>query len=142
MQNNNPQQQTTKKILRIPPQSLDSEKAVLGSILVRPGALIEIADIVFPDSFYAEKHRHIYQSMIDLSSKNEPIDLLSVSHKLDEKKMLEKIGGRSYIAELTETVPHSTNVKHYAEIVKKKHTLRSLIEAADFISDVGFAESE
>lgn len=129
-------------ILRLPPQSLDSEKAVLGSIMLRPGALFDISDILTQDSFYADKHRIIYQGMLDLSVKNEPIDLLSLSTKLEEKKQIESIGGSGYLAELVGMVPSSTNVKHYADIVHKKHMLRSIIEAADEVSEMGFSDND
>lgn len=74
--------------MRIPPQSLDSEKAVLGSIMLRPGAIHEIMDMITGQSFYAAKHMHIFAVMQELSAKNEPIDLLSVSQKLEEKNFL------------------------------------------------------
>lgn len=127
--------------MRIPPNSLDSEKAVLGSIMLRPDALNEIIDTIFADSFYAEKHRIIYKAMLDLFNKNEPIDLLSVTTKLKEKSQLETVGGRSYIIELTNSVPASTNIKHYAGIVHKKHVLRKLIEAGEFMAETAFAEN-
>ncbi len=126
--------------LRIPPQSVDSEKAVLGSIMLRPGAIHEINDIIQADSFYASKHSQIYKIMLELSSKGEPIDILSVTHKLTEKGLLEQIGGSNYLSELTNAVPSSTNIKHYAEIVAKKHILRKIIEAGVDISELGFRE--
>ncbi len=126
--------------LRIPPQSVDSEKAVLGSIMLRPGAIHEVTDIVSPDSFYASKHSQIFKTMQELSGKNEPIDILSVSHKLEEKGLLDGIGGTSYLSELANSVPASTNVKHYAEIVYKKHLLRKIIDAGFDISELGFHE--
>lgn len=126
--------------LRIPPQSVDSEKAVLGSIMLRPGAIHEINDIVSGDSFYATKHAQIYKTMLELSSKGEPIDILTVSHKLTEKNLIDQIGGSSYLSELTNSVPASTNIKHYAEIVNKKHILRKIIEAGADISELGFRE--
>jgi replicative DNA helicase len=126
--------------LRIPPQSVDSEKAVLGSIMLRPGAIHEINDIVNGDSFYATKHAQIYKIMLELSSKGEPIDILTVSHKLTEKNLIDQIGGSSYLSELTNSVPASTNIKHYAEIVNKKHILRKIIEAGADISELGFRE--
>ncbi len=129
-----------KNNLRIPPQSLDSEKAVLGSIMLRKEAMQDVEDVISPDSFYAQKHKIIFEAMLDLYLKNEPIDMLSLSTKLMEKKQLEQIGGNQYLAELTSTVPSSTNAKHYAEIVQKKFVLRSLIEAADFVSELGFEE--
>jgi replicative DNA helicase len=131
-----------KSDLRIPPQSLDSEKAVLGSIMLRPSALFDIADVIAPDSFYAEKHRIIYQAMLDLSIKNEPIDLLSLSNKLEEKMQLEQIGGRTYLTELVNMVPSSTNAKHYGEIVHKKYTFRNLIDASDYIADLAFESTD
>lgn len=131
-----------KSALRVPPQNIDSEKAVLGSIMLRKDAMHEIEDVLTPDSYYAEKHKIIFNAMLDLSSRNEPIDVLSLSTKLGEQKLLENIGGNKYLAELVSFVPSSTNVKHYAEIVQKKHILRSLIEAADYVSDLAFEEGE
>ncbi len=128
--------------VRIPPQSLPSEKAVLGSIMLRKEAMHEVEDMVMPDSFYAEKHKMIFQAMLDLSAKNEPIDMLSLSTKLSEQKLLDAVGGNKYLAEIVNEVPSSTNVKHYADIVQKKYVLRSLIEAADYVSELAFEESD
>jgi len=133
---------TRRNEIRIPPQSIDSEKAVLGSIMLRKEAIHEVEDIINPDSFYAEKHKMIFQAMLDLSIKNEPIDMLSLSTKLGEQKLLEAIGGNQYLAEVVNVVPSSTNVKHYAEIVQKKYILRSLIEAADYVSELAFEEGD
>ena len=126
--------------LRIPPQSIDSEKAILGSIMLRPGAIHEINDIISSESFYVTKHAHVYKIMLDLSSKGEPIDILSVSHKLEEKGLLDQIGGSSYLSELTNSVPASTNIKYYSDIVNKKHLLRKIIEAGNHISELGFRD--
>lgn len=130
------------KTLRVPPQSLDSEKAVLGSIMLRPGALQEIDDFMTDDAFYADKHRLIFKTMTELAHKGEPIDMVSVSAKLKDKKEIERAGGSAYLAELTGIVPSSTNVKHYAEIVYRKSILRNLIESGDFISELGFNEAD
>ncbi|MES2023317.1 MAG: replicative DNA helicase [Patescibacteria group bacterium] len=131
-----------KNEIRIPPQSIDSEKAVLGSIMLRKDALHEIEDVVNADSFYVEKHKIIFQAMMDLFLKNEPIDMLSLSTKLSEQKLLENIGGNKYLAEIVNVVPSSTNVRHYAEIVQKKFILRSLIDAADYVSELAFEETD
>ena len=128
--------------LRIPPQSIPSEQAVLGSIMLRKDAMHEIEDALIPDSFYVEKHKKIFQAMLDLSAKNEPIDMLSLSTKLGERKILESVGGNQYLAEILNVVPSSTNVKHYADIVQKKYVLRSLIEAADYVSELAFEEGD
>lgn len=134
--------QSEKKNLRVPPQSIESEKALLGSIMIKPSALNDLIDIVSHDSFYAEKHRLIYETMIELFSKNEPIDLLSMSNRLKEKKLLDTIGGRSYLAEMVNSVPSAGNAKHYANTVQKKSMMRNLIEAADYISELGYNEIE
>ncbi len=131
-----------KKDLRIPPQSIESEQAVLGSIMLRKDAIHEVEDIVTPDSFYVEKHKMIFKAMLDLSQKSEPIDMLSLSTKLREQKLIDNIGGNKYLAEIVNTVPSSVNVKHYADIVQKKYVLRNLIEAADYVSELAFEESD
>lgn len=128
--------------MRIPPQSLESEKAVLGSIMLRPEAVFEIFDIINAESFYAERHKKIYETMMELQSQGKPIDILSLSNRLQEKNILEQVGGKSYLAELTESVPSSANIKYYAEIVQKKSLMRSLIQASDDISRLGYDESK
>jgi replicative DNA helicase len=127
--------------LRVPPQSLEAEMALLGSIMLRPDAIYEIMDVVRVESFYFEKHRTVYEAMLDLFSKHQPIDLLSLSSRLKEKDLLERIGGTAFLTELTSTVPSSANIKHYAEIVMKKHMMRQLIEASEHLSDLGFNEA-
>ncbi len=127
--------------LRVPPQNIDSEKALLGSIMLRPESINEIIDIASPPCFYSERHRLIYQTMLELFGKSQPIDLLSLSSRLREKKVLEQVGGASYLTELVHVVPSSANIKHYAEIVHKKYMMRNLIEASEFISGLGFDEA-
>ncbi len=127
---------------RVPPQSVESEKALLGSIMLRPEALYDIMDVLSGDSFYAEKHRLIFHSIFDLFSKHEPIDLLSLSTRLKEKNLLENIGDNSYLAELVNSVPSSANAKHYADVVQKKYILRNLINASNRVSEMGYDEAE
>ncbi|MEI6660307.1 MAG: replicative DNA helicase [bacterium] len=126
--------------MRVPPQNLDSERAVLGSIMLRPGAIHEVSDLITVDSFYSGKHSQIYKVMLELASKGEPIDIISMSHRLKEQGLSENVGGASYLSDLTNSVPASTNIKHYADIVNKKHILRKIIEAGDDISVLGFQE--
>ena len=126
--------------IRIPPQNIDSEKALLGSVMLRPEAIHDVLEIVDEHSFYAEKHRVIWKAMIELFQKHEPIDLLSLSSRLKEKKQLDAIGGRAYLTELVNLVPSSSNLVYYAEVVRRKYVLRKLIEAADHISELGFKE--
>ncbi|MBA3789038.1 replicative DNA helicase [Patescibacteria group bacterium] len=124
--------------VRIPPQSLESERGLLGALLLKPDAIHDVADSVRPDSFYAEKHRLIFECMRELSEKSEPIDLLSLSEKLSDKGLLERIGGRAYIAELSGSAPSPGNFPHYADLVSRKHVMRSLIDAAYEISESAY----
>ncbi|HSE56613.1 MAG TPA: replicative DNA helicase [Candidatus Paceibacterota bacterium] len=126
--------------LRIPPHDLDAEQAVLGALMLRPSAIHEIVDLLAPDMFYARKHALVYQTIMELSIKNEPIDVLSVSNKLKEKKLLKDIGSNTYLNELMTTVPSTINVRHYADIVYKKYILRSLIDASEHISSLSYDE--
>lgn len=126
---------------RIPPQSLDAEMAFLGSVMLRPESLYEVLDLVNEKSFYSERHRVIFRTMMELFGKSIPIDFLSLSNKLKEKNTLDAAGGEEYITELVNTVPSSANIKHYAEIIQKKDLMRRLIEAADHISLLGFDEA-
>lgn len=128
--------------LRIPPQNLDAEKALLGSVMLRPDGLTDVVDIISDLSFYSGRHRLIWKTMLELNGKNIPIDLLSLSSRLTEKNELEASGGASYLAELTASVPSSTNLKHYAEIIQKKQMMRSLIDASEYLGELGYAESE
>ncbi|MEK7538332.1 MAG: replicative DNA helicase [Patescibacteria group bacterium] len=135
-------QQFKSRELRIPPQNIDSEKALLGSLMIRPEGMYDVADVLTRESFYVEKHRMLFDAMIELHTRHEPIDLLSVSARLKERGKFDGIGGGSYLAELTDSVPSSTNAKYYAEMVQRKYILRTLIEAAEHISELGYNEAE
>ncbi len=128
--------------IRIPPQNVESEKALLGSIMLRPESLSEIMDIIRPEAFYSEKHKIVFVSMTELYNRHEPIDMLTVSARLKETGELDRIGGLSYLTEIVNVVPSSSNVEHYAQIVNKKHVMRRLIEAAEHVSSLGYEEAE
>lgn len=130
------------KGMRVPPQNLESEMALLGSIMLRPEVLFDIMDIIKADSFYSEKHRIIFDTMMELFVKKSPIDLLSVSSKLKEKGWLDQVGGNTYLTEIVNIVPSSSNASYYAEIVQKKYMMRRLIEASDHISQIGYDENK
>lgn len=127
---------------RMPPQNLEAEQSVLGSLLIDKDAIIKIADSLNSHEFYKDAHGMIYEAMVDLYASKEPIDLLSLSSKLEEKKQLEKIGGRAYLTSLTNVVPTAANVVHYAGIVRKKAILRKLISTAADIGQLGYKEEE
>ena len=127
--------------LRIPPHNIEAEKALLGSIMLRGDVMFEITDLAHTISFYSEKHRLIFETMLDLWSKRNPTDLLSVSARLKEKNILEEIGGNSYLSELVNSVPSAANATYYAQIIQKKHIARNLIGAGDFVSSLGYDEA-
>lgn len=133
---------TTPFVDRIPPQDLEAEKALLGSIMLRPDVVFDVLDSVEAESFYSERHRVIFKAMFELASKREPIDLLTVTTKLREQKELEGIGGTPYVSELLNTVPSATNVDYYAEIVRKKAVLRNLINASHHIGELAYNEEK
>lgn len=139
---NIPDRQFKSRALRVPPQNIDTEKALLGSLMLRPEGMYDVSDVVTRESFYVDKHRMIFDAMIELHTRHEPIDLLSMSTRLKERGKFENIGGGSYLAELVDAVPSSSNAKYYAEIVQKKHILRTLIEAAEHISELGYNEAD
>lgn len=130
----------SKRELRVPPQNTEAEAALLGSIMLRPEAMNEVMDLIGADSFYAERHKIIFKTMLELFGKGNPIDILSMSARLGENGQLESVGGTGALAELLSGVPSSTNAKHYAEIVQKKYLMRNLIGAAEYISELGFDE--
>jgi len=129
-------------IEKIPPQNLEAEQSLLGSLLLDKDAIIRAGDQVVAEDFYSDKHRAVFEAMIDLYRHHEPIDILSLSNRLQEKNELERIGGRAYLIELSNTVPTASHVVHYAQIVQKKATLRRLINAAGDIVHLGFDEAE
>jgi replicative DNA helicase len=127
---------------KVPPQNLEAELSLLGALMLDKDAMIRIADMIRADDFYKNANAEIFQTMLDLYSKREPIDILSLGNRLEEKGKLEAIGGRTYLMELSNTVPTAGHVVHYAKIIQKKATLRRLITAASEIATLGFDESE
>lgn len=124
------------------PHDLDAERALLGAIMLKPESMHDVSVTVFPESFYADKHREIFDAMLAVFTKGNPIDLLSVTGKLKDRKALDRIGGASYLTELIENVPAAGNAGYYAEVVQNKFVLRGLISAADDIAEIGFSNPE
>ncbi len=125
-------------LLKIPPNSQDAEKAVLGSLLIDKDAIIKVADLVAADDFYFDIHGMIYAAVMELYEKRIPIDLLTMRQILEDRKQLEVVGGASYLVQLTNEVHTATHIFNYALIVKQKSTLRRLIRAGDFITGLGY----
>jgi len=128
--------------VRMPPQNIEAERSVLGSLMLDSNSIIRVADILSGSDFYRANHRLIYKTMVDLFEKNEPIDFLSVSARLKEKGTLDDVGGASYLTELVNSVPTASNVAHYANLVQKKAVLRNLIDASHHISELGYQEHD
>src|SRR5690606_7006321 len=118
---------------RVPPQNLEAEQSVLGSMLLAREAIDEVSDILTPQDFYRDSHRHIYEAILALYAKQEPVDLVTLAEELKSQGLLEKVGGASYLALLASMVPTAANARYYAEIVAEKSLLRSLILACTSI---------
>ena len=127
---------------RIPPQNLEAEQSLLGSLLIDKDAVTNIADRIRPEDFYRESHQHIFEAMLQLFERHEPIDILSLGNRLEEQKLLQRTGGRAYLVELSNMVPTAANVAHYADIIQKKATLRRIITAATQITQIGYEQDE
>ena len=113
---------------KLPPQAVDLEEAVLGALMLDKEALTDVIDILKKDSFYKEDHQKIYEAILDLFQKSEPIDILTVTQELKKRGELEIIGGPFYIAQLTNRVASSANVEFHARIISQKHIQRELIK--------------
>src|SRR3989344_3371328 len=133
---------TAENFAKIPPQNIEMEQSLLGSLLIDKDAIIKVADIITADDFYKDTHRFIFEAIKELYEKREPIDLLSLGSRLEEKKWLEAVGVRGYLTSLANTVPTSSHVTHYAKVVQNKATLRRLIKSASEITELGYQESQ
>ncbi|MCL5405912.1 MAG: replicative DNA helicase [Deltaproteobacteria bacterium] len=121
------------ELRKIPPQQIEAEQSLLGGIMVDSSGLPSALEILKGDEFYKESHRIIFTAIQDLFEQNEPIDILTVTNLLDQRKQLEGVGGASYIAALTDTMPTASNVGAYAKIVSEKAIQRRLIQVANEI---------
>lgn len=126
---------------KVPPQSIDAEQAVLGALFIDREALSRVARVLKPDDFYLDAHRKIYEAILALDEEGQPVDLLTVTNYLREKRLLERVGGATYVASLANLVPTAANVEHYARIVEEKAILRALIEVAERIAGLGYEEA-
>lgn len=126
---------------RTPPQNLEAEQVVLGSILLDPEAMDSVRDVLHPEDFYAEKHRIIFRALHGLHDKAEPIDLVTVTEELRQMKKLEAVGSVPYLIGLADNTPTAAYVGRYAEIVREKSTLRDLVAAAGSILQTAYDQA-
>jgi len=124
---------------KLPPQDIEAEQSVLGALMIDKEGIFSIADFLFPEDFYKKAHSEIYKAVLKLWSKQEPIDILSLTSELKKNEILKKIGGVSYLTELVNSVPTSAHINHYAKIVKEKKILRDLISASQTIAEDALA---
>ena len=124
--------------LKLPPQEIEAERSVLGALMLDKGAIIKIADLLNAEDFYNPHHAKIYETIFELFEKGEPIDILSVTNKLKDNKVLADIGGSSYLTDLVSGVPTSTHISYYAKLVRQKKLLRDLIRASAEINERAF----
>lgn len=127
---------------RLPPQNIEAEQSVLGSILLDPEAIILAMEFVETNDFYRRAHQLIFQSMNELNEKNEAIDVITIANNLEARNQLEDVGGTPYLTELATTVPTATNVGYYAKIVEERAILRNLIQTATEIASKGYEETD
>jgi len=127
---------------KLPPQNIEAEQCLLGCLMLDKEAIVKVVDSIKPEDFYKGGHHDIYQAMVELYEKSDPIDILSVSSRLKEKNKLDDIGGSSYLTSLINTVPTATHVTNYAKTVRQKKILRDLISASEEIGLSAFDEAQ
>ena len=132
----------TEEFVKKLPFSLIAEQSLLGSIMIDPNSLNEVADLIRAEDFYISEHTQIYLAMHELFLTNSEIDIVTLIDTLVRKGIYDKSGGEDYIKTLSQVVPNALNVKDYAKIVKEKSILRSLINVCGEISDVAYREHE
>jgi len=122
---------------RLPPQNIDAEQCVIGSVLLDSNAAFEVIDILIEDDFYRDAHKKMFIAIKGLTDKNEPVDLITLQEELNKANSLEAVGGVTYLSELLATVPTAANAAYYAKIVKDKAMERRLLTTCtNIISDI------
>lgn len=136
MQNDDPS-----LLIKLPPQNIEAEESILSAVLIDNNTLLDIVEILSPADFYKSAHQKIFEAVIELFLKSEPVDLVTLVNVLKQKNHLSEIGGATYLARLVDTVPLAVNAKHYAKIIHDKACLRRLIEKANSIVQLCFKDS-
>ena len=129
----------TRSTVRVPPQNIEAEESLLGGILIDPESLNKVIDMVSAEDFYKETHGKIYDIMVGLYEKNEPIDIVTVTSAAKDKGVIDKIGGVTYLSALVDQMPSAANIVQYARMVREKGLLRNLMNVATSIIEKGYA---
>src|SRR3954471_7013657 len=127
---------------RMPPQNIEAEQAVIGAIFLEPSALTVASEILIPEDFYRASHQKIFNVMLDLNDQGKAVDLVTVTEELAAAKLIEDIGGVSYLSDLSGSVPTAANIEYYARIVEEKSLLRRLIRTATTIASDGYSRED
>jgi replicative DNA helicase len=135
-----PENKQSSSLEKVPPQNIEAEQSLLGCLLLDKDAIFKTVDILHADDFYYNNHKHIFEAMVELFNNQEPIDIITLSNKLEERKLINEVGGRTYLAQLSNTVATAANVSYYANLIQKKATLRRLQISASEIMDLSFEE--
>ncbi len=130
----------TSDVVKVPPQDIEAEKSVLGAILIDSAAMNLVAEFLHPDHFYNLEHKLSYSAMLTLFEKQQPIDVVTLTNALKKEGSLKKIGDKTYLSDLINTVPTSAYVEHYGMIVKAHYTKRKLIELSSRLVEKAFDE--
>lgn len=123
---------------RVPPQNLDAEQGVLGSMLLDRDAIARVVELIRPEDFYRDAHRRIYEAITELFERGEPVDLITVTDRLRDRGQLDDVGGAAYVTSLLSAIPTAANVEYYARIVLQKSMLRLMITAGTQIAQMGY----
>ena len=127
---------------KLPPQALELEASVIGALMIEKEAFSSVTDLLRPESFYSDQHRHIFEAVQALSAKDAPIDVLSVAEQLKQSGKLEQAGGVIYLSDLTRRVASAAHIRYHAQIIAQKATARDLITAACQIEEKGYDETQ
>jgi len=127
---------------KIPPHSDEAEKSILGAILIDKDAIVDIAVLLRPEMFYSENNGSVFEAMVTLYENRDPIDVLTVADWLKKAKLLDRVGGKSYLSELSNEVPVASHVGKYAQIVRETYIKRKLISAGATMGEMGFDDSK
>ncbi len=127
---------------KVPPQSLDAEKSLIGAVLIDDNVLADVSDKLRAADFYDKSHETIYASMMRLYEKHKPVDLLTLSEDLQTKDQLDTVGGSSYLTELTNYVPTAAHASAYADLIRTKAVRRRLIKASGELAELGYDEDK
>ncbi|MHC0039355.1 replicative DNA helicase [Pseudoneobacillus sp. C159] len=127
---------------RLPPQNIEAEQAVIGAIFLEASALTTASEILIPEDFYRAAHQKVFSAMLKLSDQGKPVDILTVTEELNATKLLEDVGGVSYLSEVASSVPTAANIEYYANIVAEKSVLRRLIRTATGIAQDGYTRED